>query len=795
MANEADSASAKELCLNIDLAVQRSKIEQLLDETREAVALLEGRSGLSASGLTDLREILNRLAIAAALSGQELRAVRTTLVIARQLRTGLSLLPPESFPRLVAYLSALPAVEKLIQEIDLAIDDGGNVKDEASTMLRSLRREVQRIDASIKETLNKIIHSSAQSKALTEPLYTQRGGRYVLPVNASMRSAVNGIVHDSSASGLTVYIEPMAVLELSNKLRIKETEIEREVSRILEQLSRQAAEQCEPIERSYTTVVQLDAVMARGRLSLKYQGHRPDLSTDTSFAFIQARHPLLVLQDSTKSVVPNDINLGGRDGNTLIITGPNTGGKTVLLKTVGIFALMIRAGLLLPVSVGSTATIFTNVCADIGDEQSLEQSLSTFSSHMTNIVEIVGQCADGWLILLDEVGAGTDPREGAALARAVLEYLNESGAVTISTTHYGELKTLAYTEQGFVNGSLDFDEQTLSPTYRLRLGVPGSSKATTIAKRLGLNLSVIERAVQLVEMQDIDLQKTIDQLEVKLRQAMVREEEADIAKQEALKLRQEASEQVHHLETEARKLRDHHTSELESDYRLGRDYIKHLIADLQKQPSINKAQKTQQDLERVRDELGWPAKEAGGAPALQLEQEKARSTITLGQTVRVLSLNQRGIVSDIPTEFLRNPAAPVTVRCGSVNVKVQVSDLEIIPYEKRKTDKQLNIQPQAPKQRRSGRNTASSGAQVFVRTLSNTLDLRGQRVDAALAHLERFLDESVVNGVSPLMVIHGHGTGAVKSAVRQFLNDSSYADSYRSGEIYEGGDGVTMVTL
>jgi DNA mismatch repair protein MutS2 len=783
VAAEADSIGGKELCWKLELASQRAVIEQLLDETNEGMFLHQARSGMSAAGLPELSDVLERLQIGATLSSTELLAVRTTLVIGRKFRSNLSQLEPDHFPRLTAYASGLPQAEKLIEEIENAIDDGGTVKDKASPLLRSLRHEVQKFDGMIKDTLQRIIHSAHQAKALTDPLYTQRNGRYVLPVNASMRSSVNGIVHDSSASGLTVYVEPIAVLELSNQQRLKQSEIEREIARILEVLSRFAISHVEAIASTYATNLQLDAIMARARVSNKYKGERPEISNDERFNLRNARHPLLVLQDEQAVVVANDIVLGGSAGNTLIITGPNTGGKTVLLKTIGIFSLMLRAGLLLPVSPGSSAAIFTNVSADIGDEQSLEQSLSTFSSHMKNIVDIVEQCGPGSLILLDELGAGTDPREGAALARAVLEYLNKSGAVTISTTHFGELKTLAYTEPSFVNGSLDFDEQTLSPTYKLRLGIPGSSKATTIAKRLGLKDSVIDRAQALIEVHEQDLQRTVDLLEVKLREATVREEEAQFAKQQAELLKKNTEEQMRQLEIDSKTLRQKHINELESDYKLGQDYIKHLIADLQKQPSINKAQKAQQEMKKVRDELGWKAApDAGKAPE-----------IAVGQAVKVLSLNQTGVVAEIAPETIKDPVSLVTVRCGNLRLKVPKSDLEIIGHQQHKQIQQAK----QPKQNTLSNNyrTKGNAIDVFVRTASNTLDLRGKRVDDGLSELAQFMDSNLLTGTSPLMIIHGHGTGAMKSAVRDYLHDSMPKGSYRPGDSHEGGDGVTMVTL
>lgn len=783
VAQEAESIGGKQLCLSMELSEHRAVIEQLLDETREALFMYQARSGMSAAGLPEIDDILERLQIGASLSSAELLAVRTTLVIGRKFRSNLSQLEAEHFPKLTAYANGLPQAEKLIQEIDNAIDDGGNVKDKASPLLRSLRSEVSKFDGMIKDTLQRIIHSATQAKALTDPLYTQRNGRYVLPVNASMRSAVNGIVHDSSASGLTVYVEPIAVLELSNQQRMKQAEIEREIARILEVLSRFAISYLEAISSTYTTSMQLDAIMARAKIAFRYKGERPELSKTEKFHLLNARHPLLMLQDEQSVVVPNDIELGGSAGNTLIITGPNTGGKTVLLKTIGIFSLMLRAGLLLPVSPGSTAAIFTRVCADIGDEQSLEQSLSTFSSHMKNIVEIVDQCAEGSLVLLDELGAGTDPREGAALARSVLEFLNQSGAVTISTTHFGELKTLAYTEPSFINGSLDFDEQTLSPTYKLRLGVPGSSKATTIAMRLGLNSSVIERAKALVEVHDQDLQRTVELLEVKLREATVREEQAQLAKQQAEELKLFTEEQMRKLEVDTRTLRQKQINEIESEFKSGNDYIKQLIADLQKQPSINKAQKAQQEMERVRNELGWKS----------IAEDKTQ-TISVGQNVKVLSLNQIGVVMEITAETAKE-AAQVTVKCGNLRIKVPKSDLEMLGQEKQKqiqhNKQKSSVKVETPSQHR----TKGSSIDVFVRTAANTLDLRGKRVDDGMADLVQFLDDNLLTNTSPLMIIHGHGTGAMKNAVRQHLHTNMPKGSYRSGDIHEGGDGVTMVTL
>lgn len=785
LANEAETDSGKHACLQVEPQEARTLVEQLLAETQEAVSLFQARSALSVAGLPQMTEVLARMQTGAALNGKELIAVQRTLAIARQLKASLALMATESFPRLSSFAPRVHSVDNIARAIEEALDHAGEVKDEASSTLRSLRRDVHRIDNSIKDELIRIIHSSTLSKALQELIYTQRNGRYVLPVNANMRSQINGIVHDSSATGLTVYLEPMAVVELANKMRIKEADIEHEIARILQELTTLAARHHEEIESSFNAAVELDLIMARAKLALRYGGHMPELSQDRHFSYVQARHPLLVLQNSVVDVVANDIILGGsgKHGNTLIITGPNTGGKTVLLKTVGIFALMIRAGMLPAAKPGSIAALFPVVCADIGDEQSLEQSLSTFSSHMKNIVEIVNNAQDGMLVLLDEIGAGTDPREGAALARAVLEALTASGAVTITTTHYGELKTLAYSEELFVNGSLDFDQATLSPTYRLRLGVPGSSQATTIAKRLGLNDQIVARARELMLTKEEDLQKVVQQLEQKLKQVDQREQEAQLELTQARALKQEADWQLSKLSAEADKKKASLTAEIEEEFKLSRDYIRHLIADLQKQPNMNKAQKAQADIEKLKKELGWIG---GASPA-----EAAKSpNIRVGQTVRVRSLGQIGIVEDVPLNEDRGGS--VSVRAGSVKIKVPLSDLEVVQGTAGAASKRFE-------QKRTAAKTAparsTAGPNPFVRTAGNTLDLRGRRVDDAMIELERFLDQSMMAGVAVAMIIHGHGTGAVRNAVREYLSQSTYAGAFRPGESFEGGDGVTLVDL
>lgn len=750
--------------------------------------MLAGGFGLSQIGLPELRDVVARLKTGAQLAGAELLDVRKMLQLALKTRRIVHGLAQEDFPKLRAYVPSIHPHEELVEAVDRVFDDSGQIRDDASSLLSSLRREVHRLNNQTREELMRIINSSTLSKALQEPIYTQRNGRYVLPVQASSRHIIQGIVHDSSASGLTVYVEPMSVVELTNKIRMKEADIEREIDRLLAELSALMHSAADDIETTNRALVEIDFIAARARLASKYRGIKPQLAEDGMLSMKSACHPLLVLQNLATggAVVANDIRLGD-DVRTLVITGPNTGGKTVYLKTVGLLSLMLRAGMLLPCDPGSSAVVFHKIFADIGDEQSIEQSLSTFSSHMTNIIEVINRSDDRTLALLDEVGAGTDPREGAILARVILENLNNVGAYTISTTHYGELKTLAYTTSGFVNGSFEFDEATLSPTYRLRIGVPGSSKAITIAARLGMRRDLVDAAQAHLSSDRSDIQSMIEELEARLTLIDQAEQELRERQQRMNEAEQELDKRNEDLEREREKLRAGVADKMQRELEEARELVRSMIADLQKAPSIAKAQRLQKDLEEIKKDLGWLEPQPVLDPIEQL---------AVGQTVKVKSLNQRGVIEDLPED--RTAAdAQVTVRAGAFKIKVPISDIQPL-------QQQQHRQPQPTPRNKSARvSTTGGGAakhqqqvaalDVFVRTSRNTLDLRGERVEAGLAKLDSFLDTCFLEHISPAMIIHGHGTGKMKSAVREFLRNSPYGATFRPGETYEGGDGVTVV--
>lgn len=825
LVNYAQTAWGRELCSKLDPFSPLGDIETSLDEAQEGLWLLEAGSNFNLDGLPELRQTLARLEVDAELNAKEFLALKQALDLVKSTRASLSLIDNQSFPQLTKLIRNLHSLEPLNRAIADVIDEAGLVRNTASPLLNSLRRDVQRLDSQIRDELMSIIHSSTLSKALQEPIYTERQGRYVLPVNSSNRQVISGIVHDSSASGLTIYVEPMAVVELANKIRLRESEIEREIQRILAELSLLAKEKILEITSSNRSLIELDFIMARARLALAYGGQKPELSIDGSILFKDAKHPLLVLQKKGQ-VIPNTIVLN-KNKRTLILTGPNTGGKTVVLKLVGLLSLMLKAGLLLPVKSDSRAVVFKQVIADIGDEQSLEQSLSTFSSHMSHIVNITQNANPSSLVLLDEIGAGTDPHEGAALARSILEHLDSVGAYTVTSTHYGELKTLALAEEsGFENASLEFDEDNLSPSYKLRLGVPGSSKALTIARRLGLSDAIIVRAEANLSKQGLDLQKAVERLDAQVSQLALKEaelanalEEARRQDQEARRLQEEIAQREMNFQTEL-------ASKLEEEFVSAQESVRAIIRQAQKEPSSQKAQKAKQELEKLRGDLKWLSsdnisrgfgkdktgrhklsgalgrgsgagfgKQAGGAGK---ESDADDFRLIAGAYVKILSLGQIAVVEEVPEDIATNAKALITVKAG--NLKMQVKAKDLVPCEP--PAKSIFTKMQKARNRTKNVGTSSraeytnpepSSLREFVATGANTLDLRGKRYDEAHELLQVFLDQGFVDRLFGVMIIHGHGTGALKAMTRDYLSGLGKSVKYRSGQPYEGGDGVTVV--
>ncbi|MBL8082559.1 MAG: endonuclease MutS2 [Candidatus Obscuribacter sp.] len=761
---------------SVPLAVARV----LLSETTEAKAIISGRGEPTLGGLNTSFESLDSLAVGARLSAPELINLEKLLRISRLTRSSFNLLAPESFPCLKPIAEVLFARPVLEKDITLALEPDGTVKDSASHLLQRLRQDVRGLEERVKEELRSLIHRLAGSRALTDELYTMRHGRYVLPVNASMRYQVEGIVHDASGSGLTVYVEPLSVMELSNQIRLKQSEIEAEIERILAALSDSLRPFANNLRESLNSLIELDCIFARGRLAVKMQGESVELTTEPVLELKQARHPLLVLQGGDRQVVANDVSLGG-DRRALIITGPNTGGKTVLIKLVGLSALMVGFGLLPPLGRGSRLGLFDQVLSDIGDDQSIQESLSTFSSHMKNMVEILAAAHSGRriLVLLDEIGAGTDPREGAALSQAILEELQEASATVIASTHLGSLKTLAFRDNSFINGSFEFDEENLKPTYRLKLGVPGQSKATEVAGRLGLTAPVMARAQELLRSEKDGLDKVVEELSLKL--SSVKQQELDLQDLRA-ELEQKLaglSAREKELDKSRRAVQEEERARLLADFEAARELVRQTVAQLQRQPDLKKAEQARRDLEGIKKALKWQEREPLPETAAQ---------IAAGTRVRHLVLNRTGVVLELVGETC-------LLQLGNMKVKARLGEIELLD-KTMSAGRQANAgQARGQKHKPTFQAAEPAGVSVFVRTMVNTLDLRGKRVDEALGLLDSFVDGCVLGRISPFMIIHGHGTGAVKSAVRDFLKAARYTIKFRPGEQYEGGDGVTVVEI
>lgn len=786
VADEALSVVSKNICLELELNADIEQIQNALDETEETLSLLENRSSLLVDSIPDVREVLVRISHGMRVPTDELLSIKEVLSITKKVRGSLKLLSSDTFPQLTNYSLRLDSLDGLRRELEKCIDEKGAIKDDASSDLRRIRKNTRKLHSTIKEDLHKLIHSPKISKALQETIITQRNGRYVIPVLSNQRSVVNGIVHDTSQSGLTVYVEPISVVESTNKIRILEAEEEYEIERIISNLCRLCKDDCATIETDFETLTSLDVVQAKAKIAHKYNGIKPELTNDDTINLVEAKHPLLVLQGD--NVVANSLTLGGEE-RTLVITGPNTGGKTVLLKQVGLTSIMVKAGLLICAKAGSQVSIFDRIWADIGDEQSLEQSLSTFSSHLQNVVSIVNGAGKGILILLDEIGVGTDPKEGAAIAQSVLEHLNQSGALTISTTHYTDLKLLAYSEAGFINGSLDFDESTFAPTYKLRLGVPGSSKGIVIADRLGLRSSVTQRAKLILDSKEDDASQLMQGIESRISKIQEQEKEleeglADVQseKTQLLKAKEEVKKSKAALETG-------YAEQLKKDFDDTEKLIKQMTRDLQKTPSLKKTQAIKSKLEKAKKDVKWLS-EPHKKPS-QNESKPNADSLKIGQKVKVLSLNQTGSLDSIQSKSSDGSAFEAMVKVGHMKVKVNESEIKVLdergftPKKRRKLPGNYKPEP----------TNESRALEAFIRTSSNTIDLRGKRVEEAMFLVDKFLDDCLVSSTSPVMIIHGHGTGAIKEAVRGHLKSSRFSKSFRPGEMYEGGDGVTVVDL
>jgi len=750
-------------------ATHIQEIRQRLETTSEARTLLDAKPNTTLGSAHDVRPLVMAARRGAMLPPSELLDVRDTLVAARNLHRTLTRLDSQ-FPRLADIAGRFQPCPEVIVEINRCLDERGNVRDDASPELVRIRREMHIAHDRIQDKLQSIIHSPHNAPFLQEPLITQREGRYVIPLKADFKGRIRGIVHDVSASGATIFIEPLSIVELNNAWRELQLEEQQEVNRILAHLSNHIAERAVEIEQTVEVLAELDLAFAKAQYADAINATAPLLSPPGGGAgggihLIGARHPLL---DPT-NVVPIDVVLDD-ETHVLIITGPNTGGKTVSLKTVGLLTLMAQAGLHLPVEPGSALSPFEAVYADIGDEQSIEQNLSTFSSHLTNIISFLDQADEQSLVLLDELGAGTDPAEGAALARALLDHFRRRGTTTFVATHYPELKAYAQLTPGVRNACVEFDPETLSPTYKLTIGLPGRSNAFAIAQRLGLPREIVGAARRMVSPGDLrteDMLADIHRLRIQAAQAR---DAANEARAEAERLMRELRERLTSIEQERQEVleqtRQEAATELETlraEVHTLRRRLRAAAAPLEAVAAVEEA------IEEL--ESAVPEPEPLSPPTLP---EAPQRPIRPGDAVWVRPLNAEGQVLEISGE-------EAGVQVGLGRTRVPISQLEL----------RSPIPPSIAGEEPEERSIRASP----VTSPGTRLDLRGCTVDEALQRLDRHLDAAMRTGLPWVRIIHGKGTGALRRAVRGFLADHPLVSDYEAGGDREGGEGVTVAKL
>jgi DNA mismatch repair protein MutS2 len=743
-------------------------VERRLAATDEAVRAVTLKGAPPFSGITDITAALHRAKLGGLLQPAELISVAQFIMGSRRLTRFISSAAEEnSLPLLEDLCEPLTDFKQLEDEIRRCIDEQGDVLDSASPELASLRRDIRVNEGRAREKLESLIRSASVQKMLQETLITMRNDRYVIPVKQEYRAHFGGIVHDQSGSGATLFIEPEAVVQMNNKLRELKIKEQNEIERILRRLSEQTGERADLLTGDAEILGQIDFIFAKAALAESMSATMPAMNAEGRVYLRKARHPLIDM----KQVVPIDIELG-EQYSAIIVTGPNTGGKTVSLKTMGLLSLMAMSGLFIPADDGSRLCVFDGIYADIGDEQSIEQNLSTFSSHMTNLISMLGQVTPQSLVLLDEVGAGTDPAEGSALAIAILEHLHRIGCRLIATTHYSELKAYAYNREGIINASMEFDVATLRPTYRLLVGVPGRSNAFAIAERLGLPIGIIEHARGEVSEDELKVDTMIASLEQDRIQAESERKIAERLRREVETLQNQIQEERQRLQEQKSKLMEEAREQARASIAKAKREAEQIISDLRKLAMEEGASVKEHKLIEARRRLD----DAVPAPATKPARAAGTKPVKLepGDEVKVYSLGgQKGHI----VELSGNSEA--VVQLGIMKMKVPLADLEPV----RKT---------APSKPQAQATIVKRSRDENIRT---ELDLRGTTLDEAIMEVDRFLDEAFLSNLGQVYVIHGKGTGALRTGIQEFLRRHKHVKSYRLGQFGEGGAGVTVAEL
>lgn len=769
----ASSFSGKELCRRLKPMTDISAIRSAQDETAAAFTRIVKKGRPSFSGCNPVNDSIRRLEIGGVLgSGELLRICKLLETAGRARAYGRHDNADEMEDCLDGYFEQLNPVTILVNEIRRCVIDEDEISDDASPGLKHVRRAMNQINDKVHATLSNMVNGSLRTY-LQDPIITMRGDRYCIPVKAEYRSQVSGMIHDQSATGSTLFIEPMAVVKLNNDLKELYGQEQEEIQKVLARLSADTAEYTTEIHTCYTILRQLDFIFAKGALALDMNASQPIFNTEGRIHIREGRHPLL----DKKNVVPITLTLGDTF-DLLIVTGPNTGGKTVSLKTVGLFTLMGQAGLHIPALDRSELAVFHDVYADIGDEQSIEQSLSTFSSHMTNIVSFLKQVDEHSLVLFDELGAGTDPTEGAALATSILNHLHSRGIRTMATTHYSELKVYALSTPGVENASCEFDVETLRPTYRLLIGIPGKSNAFAIASRLGIPDYIIEDAKTHLTEQDESFEDILTDLETS-RKTLDKERETIAAyKREIERLKMETSQKQEKLEAQRDRILREANEKAHAILEDAKETADETIRNFHKFGKANiSAAEMEKERERLRKKMAKTRSGMTPEPAKPKKQYKP-SDFKLGESVKVLSMNLTGSVVSLP-----DAKGNLDVQMGILRSKVNISDLEII-------DEKPNYLQKTSK--RTGKGKIKMNKSLTVATEINLL---GKTVDEAVAELDKYLDDASLAHLSSVRIVHGKGTGALRQGIHKYLKRQKHVKSFRLGAFGEGDAGVTIAEL
>jgi len=771
--------AGKRMCERLKPSTDLMEITKNQEETADALRRVYQQGSLSFSGVYPIGEAMKRVAVGASLSIAELLDVAKLLQVAEHARqygeqsqdkdeAGVNTRQDS----LTGYFESLMPLEHLAREINRCILSEDEIADDASATLKDIRRNMKATNGKVHEVLNGIVTRQTNQAMLQDAIVTMRNGRYCIPVKSEYKGQFPGMVHDQSSTGSTFFIEPMAVVNLNNELKELAAKEAMEIEKILARLSEQVAQSKDALESNVEVLTKLDFIFAKASFAKSYDGTQPELNTNGYTNLKQARHPLL----ERHSVVPVDIRLGD-DYTMLIITGPNTGGKTVSLKTLGLLTLMGQSGLHIPAFQGSTLAVFEDVFADIGDEQSIEQNLSTFSSHMTNVVYILKHASSRCLVLFDELGGGTDPVEGSALAISILNDLHNRDIRCMATTHYSELKTFAMTTPGIENACCEFDVETLSPTYHLLIGIPGKSNAFAIAKKLGMADHVIESAKSQIDSSTVDMEALLADLEKSKR--TIEQEQAEIAanKEEIQKLKDRLASKNEHIEQRKqdilRNAREE-AREILEDAKAFADESIRKYNNWEKKPQTA----NNKDMEKARGELRDKLKSVNSKLEYKTSNRKSKakaSDFHLGDSVHVISLNLDGTVRSLP-----NQKGELTVQMGILQSTVKISDVEIVKEEKQS------------KQQKTAQYRASVNK---AKNIKPEINLLGMTVDEAIMELDKYLDDACLSHLNQVRIVHGKGTGALRKGVHEYLKRQKYVKSFRLGEFGEGDAGVTIVEL